>query len=226
MLAKPPTERAMITTSAPSRARPRSVVAFTDKPMLRTLATWLPTSSIRGSASGSVSIKVTSTSHKASELAKSTRSLGVQCVLPPPTMVIRGVPTIGTVAAAIPACRTGGLADPTGAAVIGPRWHGRRRTLVGMPDGIDIVLFDLGGVLVDFGGVGAMRELAGIDSDDELWRRWLSSPSVRAFERGQCSAADFAAGVVDEWGIAVSPEKFLAEFSDWPRGPLAGAIDL
>ena len=32
-------------------------------------------------------------------------------------------------------------------------------------DGIDIVLFDLGGVLVDFGGVGAMRELAGIDND-------------------------------------------------------------
>ena len=90
----------------------------------------------------------------------------------------------------------------------------------------DIVLFDLGGVLVDFGGVSAMRELAGIDSDDELWRRWLTSAWVRAFERGQCSAADFAVGVVDEWGIGVSPEAFLAEFSDWPRGPLAGAADL
>jgi putative hydrolase of the HAD superfamily len=93
-------------------------------------------------------------------------------------------------------------------------------------DGIDIVLFDLGGVLVDFGGVGAMRRLAGIDSDDELWRRWLTSHWVRTFERGQCSATDFAAGVVDEWGLGVSWEAFLAEFRDWPRGPLAGAVDL
>ena len=49
--------------------------------------------------------------------------------------------------------------------------------------GIDVVLFDLGGVLVDFGGVEAMKELSGITDDDELWHRWLTCRWVREFER-------------------------------------------
>ena len=39
---------------------------------------------------------------------------------------------------------------------------------------IEFVLFDLGGVLVDPGGVGPMRELSRIGTDEELWARWLS----------------------------------------------------
>jgi putative hydrolase of the HAD superfamily len=85
------------------------------------------------------------------------------------------------------------------------------------------VLFDLGGVLVDFGGVAPMRQLTGIESDDELWRRWLSCRWVRAFEQGQCSAEDFAAGVVGDWGLPVQPEAFLDAFRGWLGGPFPGA---
>jgi putative hydrolase of the HAD superfamily len=92
--------------------------------------------------------------------------------------------------------------------------------------GIDAVLFDLGGVLVDFGGVSRMRELAGIDNDDELWRRWLTCPWVRTFEKGQCSAGDFSTGVVATWELEMSPRSFLDEFRSWPRGPLPGAMEL
>lgn len=92
-----------------------------------------------------------------------------------------------------------------------------------MTPAIDIVLFDLGGVLIDFGGVAPMRELAGIDSDDELWRRWLTCRWVRSFERGDCSAEDFAAGVVGDWDLPVEPEVFLDAFQSWPGGPLPGA---
>jgi HAD superfamily hydrolase (TIGR01509 family) len=88
---------------------------------------------------------------------------------------------------------------------------------------IDVVLFDLGGVLIDFGGVRPMKELAGIEHDDELWRRWLSCPWVRSFERGNCSAERFAAGVVDEWALTLDPDAFLAAFRSWPGGPLPGA---
>ncbi len=91
---------------------------------------------------------------------------------------------------------------------------------------IDVVLFDLGGVLIDFGGVGPMKELAGIDEDEELWRRWLTCEWVRAFERGQCSEDDFATGVVADWNLPVTPSAFLDEFRNWPRGPLAGADEL
>jgi len=88
---------------------------------------------------------------------------------------------------------------------------------------IDLVLFDLGGVLIELGGVAPMRELAGIDSDDELWRRWLTCRWVRSFERGDCSADDFATGVITDWGLAVEAEVFLEVFRSWPIGPLDGA---
>jgi HAD superfamily hydrolase (TIGR01509 family) len=93
----------------------------------------------------------------------------------------------------------------------------------GTSGSIDIVLFDLGGVLMNFGGVGPMRELAGIDTDDELWRRWLTCRWVRTFERGECSASEFAAGVVSDWELAVTPETFLDAFRSWPIGPIPGA---
>ena len=91
---------------------------------------------------------------------------------------------------------------------------------------IDIVLFDLGGVLFDFGGVPAMKALAAIDDDDELWSRWLTCRWVRAFERGDCSADAFAAGVVDDWQLQIDAETFLASFRSWLGGPLTGAEEL
>ncbi len=90
----------------------------------------------------------------------------------------------------------------------------------------DIVLFDLGGVLIELGGVNAMRELADIASDDEVWQRWLTCPWVRSFERGRCSASEFADGVVSEWQLSITPERFLELFRGWPVGPMPGAWEL
>lgn len=91
---------------------------------------------------------------------------------------------------------------------------------------IDVVLFDLGGVLFDFGGLGAMKSLAAIDDDEELWRRWLGCRWVRSFERGDCAAEEFAAGVVREWRLPVAPDEFLDAFRSWLGGPFVGADDL
>jgi HAD superfamily hydrolase (TIGR01509 family) len=95
-----------------------------------------------------------------------------------------------------------------------------------MNDSVELVLFDLGGVLLQLGGVPSMRELSGISSDDELWSRWLSCPWVRSFESGACSDVAFARGVIEDWGLSISPAAFLEEFRTWPSGPLAGAEDL
>ncbi len=91
---------------------------------------------------------------------------------------------------------------------------------------IDFVLFDLGGVLIELGGVGALQELAGVIGDDEVWFRWLASPWVRRFERGECSAAEFATGFVSEWGLDITPERFLDIFRRWPIGPYPGTTEL
>ena len=87
-------------------------------------------------------------------------------------------------------------------------------------------MFDLGGVLAQFGGVERMRALAGVDDDEELWRRWLTCEWVRRFERGVCRPEDFAAGVVADWSLPVTGEVFLSEFTSWLVGPLPGAEEL
>jgi putative hydrolase of the HAD superfamily len=88
------------------------------------------------------------------------------------------------------------------------------------------VVFDLGGVLAEVAGVATMRELAGIGSDDELWRRWLGCPWVRRFELGQCTAEEFGAGMVDEWQLPMTGAEFVDLFSDWVQRPSDGADEL
>jgi putative hydrolase of the HAD superfamily len=102
----------------------------------------------------------------------------------------------------------------------------RRPVLSGPDSGIDVVLFDLGGVLVDFGGVEAMKQLSGITDDDELWHRWLTCRWVREFERGGCTPEEFAAGVVADWELSIAPDAYLEQFAGWLGGPLPGAVEL
>src|ERR1700683_1868662 len=78
-------------------------------------------------------------------------------------------------------------------------------------DRIDLVLFDLGGVLIRPGGVASMKLLSGIDSDEALWTRWLSCQWVRRFEAGQCGPDEFAAGMVADWYAAREPAAVLDE---------------
>ncbi len=68
-----------------------------------------------------------------------------------------------------------------------------------------------------------MKQLSGITDDDELWRRWLTCRWVRAFERGGCSAEEFAAGVVGDWELPITPEAYLETVAGWVGGPLPGA---
>ncbi|MGB0618502.1 MAG: HAD family hydrolase [Myxococcota bacterium] len=94
------------------------------------------------------------------------------------------------------------------------------------PPKIDVVLFDLGGVLIRLGGMGDMAMLADEDDEDEIWRRWLSCPWVRRYEMGQCDEGDFARGMVETWSMPATPDEFLDAFISWPKGLLPGAREL
>lgn len=91
---------------------------------------------------------------------------------------------------------------------------------------VEIVLFDLGGVLLEVGGVAPMRELSGIGTDEELWARWLGCRWVQQLEAGRCTPDAFAAGVVADWDLAVTPAEFLATFGAWVNQPFPGAREL
>jgi len=90
---------------------------------------------------------------------------------------------------------------------------------------IRVLLFDMGGVLVELRGVEVMLEWLGNTlTADELWHKWLRSEPVRKFETGKIGAGEFAAGVASEFGLKVGPRQFLQAFSAWPFGPYPGAL--
>ena len=89
-----------------------------------------------------------------------------------------------------------------------------------------VVLFDLGGVVVELGGVEELGALVGETCEEEIWRRWLECPWVRRFERGQCSTDAFARGMVETWSLPIGPDQFLEAFQRWPRGLFPGAEEL
>ena len=90
----------------------------------------------------------------------------------------------------------------------------------------EFVLFDLGGVLIELGGVASLQELTESIDSEVMWHHWLTSPWVRRFERGGCSASEFSSGFVAEWELEISPERFLEIFRDWPVGPYPGTAEL
>jgi glucose-1-phosphatase len=96
------------------------------------------------------------------------------------------------------------------------------------PDaGFDVLLFDLGGVLVHWAGVEGLVELSGGGLDPEEARlAWVHSPWVRAFEAGRCTDQEFAGGIIEELGLQVDSSTFLEHFLEWDRGPFPGALEL
>jgi HAD superfamily hydrolase (TIGR01509 family) len=91
----------------------------------------------------------------------------------------------------------------------------------------EVLLFDLGGVLLDYAGVESLHALIkGRHTLAEIRRLWPDSPSLSRVERGESTLEEFAPAFVAEWGLAIDPVAFLSEFRTWTRGPYDGALDL
>jgi putative hydrolase of the HAD superfamily len=97
----------------------------------------------------------------------------------------------------------------------------------GTPNDIRVVLFDVGGVLVELSGVEVMLEWLGQSmTTEEMWRRWLRSEPVRQFETGRIDANEFAARVTQEFDLPVDPQRFLESFTRWPTGLYPGTLEM
>ena len=84
---------------------------------------------------------------------------------------------------------------------------------------IKAVLLDFGGILAELRGEAHMLQLMNDRlSREEMWTRWSHSPAVRAHETGKISAEEFSVRIVEELALTVSPQVFLAGFSDWIVG--------
>jgi len=90
-----------------------------------------------------------------------------------------------------------------------------------------VVLFDLGGVLVENTGEQGLASLLPYRlGREEIWARWLASDAVRRFERGQISPEVFAARFIEEWRLELGPAAFIEAFAAWPKGLFEGAAML
>ncbi len=87
-----------------------------------------------------------------------------------------------------------------------------------------LIVFDLGGVIVDFNS-DIMGNWTGLSAGD-FWRRWLQSPAVRDFESGKTGRHTFAREIVSEFNLPVSPRAFLDTYRTWQLGLYPGASQM
>lgn len=91
----------------------------------------------------------------------------------------------------------------------------------------DVLLFDLGGVLMDFAGFDELAQfMPGAPGRSEIRDRWIRCEAVRRFERGEIPRDQFATSVIEELEIDLSPSYFLRSFVEWAREPSPEAISL
>jgi putative hydrolase of the HAD superfamily len=82
----------------------------------------------------------------------------------------------------------------------------------------EVLLFDLGGVLIHFEGFEALNRLFGNRFDaSEIRSRWLGCAAVTEFECGRIRPSEFSERFVDEWELDWSPTRFLEAFGSWVR---------
>jgi len=88
-----------------------------------------------------------------------------------------------------------------------------------MPKQIRVLLFDLGGVLIELNDLSTLLQLN--DSEmpvNKLWSDWLSSPAARAFEMGISTKEQFADKYIEETSLPIKRDEFLNAFTQLPKG--------
>jgi len=96
-----------------------------------------------------------------------------------------------------------------------------------MPKQIRVLLFDIGGVLVELNDISTLIDLNGNKMPmNTLWSDWLSSPAARAFEMGISTKEQFADKYIEEMNLPIKRNDFLKTFTQLPKGlyPDAGRL--
>ncbi len=90
---------------------------------------------------------------------------------------------------------------------------------------IRVVLFDMGGVVVRLQAVDIMHELTcGSMTREEVYNRLINSAAVRRLETGKYGINDFAADIINDFSLKLSPEAFLREFEYFVKEPIEEAV--
>lgn len=86
-------------------------------------------------------------------------------------------------------------------------------------------MFDLGGVILDLAGLRAFLDRHGFELR-HFQRLALGGGAHQRFERGSLGADEYARAFLDELGLELTTDEFLADFESWPGALLPGAAEL
>lgn len=92
-----------------------------------------------------------------------------------------------------------------------------------MPAAGKVLLFDLGGVLVDVAPVDRMLASLGLPPQEEFLARLVAVEPWIALEVGEIDAAAFSHAFVEAFALELDPARVLAEFEAWNLGWFPGA---
>lgn len=96
-----------------------------------------------------------------------------------------------------------------------------------MPATPELLLFDFGGVLVEFAGPKELgQHLRWSSTPDVILKRWTECPHTEEFERGKLSPTQWAERFIHDWDVNLKPDEFLTKFTTWSRRVLPGAKEL
>lgn len=85
---------------------------------------------------------------------------------------------------------------------------------------IRYILFDLGFVLVELNGLPWFKEVYPELSDVDIHRRWVSLKSVKNFETGKITEAQFFAEAIKDLNLSEAAGKTFPDiYKAWVRGP-------
>ena len=79
----------------------------------------------------------------------------------------------------------------------------------------DLVLFDLGGLFIDPGGMSQFTKLTGL-GPEEIKRRWFYDDCLMKYETGRMTDLEFAEHLVSTWRLPFKAPAFLDEMRSWP----------
>ena len=94
-----------------------------------------------------------------------------------------------------------------------------------MNTSIKVILFDLGGVLIELGESPVPSEWLPENTMFTL-SDWFSSETAVSFEKGSITAQIFAETFKKDLNINVSPEEIIEHFTYWPIGLFPGTQEL
>ena len=96
-----------------------------------------------------------------------------------------------------------------------------------MPNKPELLLFDFGGVLVEFAGPKELgQHLRWSSTPAVILQRWVQCPHTDEFERGKLTPRAWAEQFIRDWDVDLTPDEFLAKFTTWSRRVLPGAKEL